>query len=458
MTSKKIGIIDDEVELAQTMHEFLVGSGFDVKYYTEVKSLISEVDKENFTVIFSDLKMPDKSGLDLLDAIKSMPLKEFPKFVLMSGHIDPHDVKGYYNRGVDEVICKPFDLNDITTVANLYLENGSIESTNEFKFFPVPIKEFINSSANKYDVYLKIDNKYICLAQKGQPLTQLRLEQLVKRGLDHIFLNKADFLKYSDMQVLLTDPTTVSRFELEKRKRLVSHLIEVVANANFISDTKNEFIQKAVHNFENFSHTLVFEEKIFDILSRMKNQDGASLMERSALQGVLAAAVANCCGWSSPKIQSRLLMAGLLCDVGLREIPDVLRKSRVDFETKDIRDFESHPDRSAKILESIPKIPAEVIMVARQHHENEIGTGFPFKLKKEQLHAFSRIVHVVSDFLDLVMGQKDSSNLSEILNVMLDQKVIYSHQILKAMFIVLNVPVPERLAQLQMPDKTGLLT
>lgn len=458
MSSKKICIIDDEVELAQTMHEFLSGSGFDVKYYTEVNKLISDVSNENFTVIFSDLKMPEKSGLDLLDTIKKLPLKAYPKFVLMSGHIDPHDVKGYYNRGVDEVICKPFDLNDITTVANLYLENGSIESTNEFNFFPVPIKEFINSSANKYDVYLKIDCKFICLAQKGQPLTQLRLEQLMKRGLDHIFLNKPDFLKYSDLQVVLTDPTTVSRFELEKRRRLVSHLIEVVANANFIADTKNEFIQKAVHNFENFAHNLIFEEKIFDILSRMKSQNEAIHVDKSALQGVLSAAVANCWGWSSPKIQSRLLLAGLLCDVGLREIPEILKKKRVDFESKDIRDFESHPDRSAKILESIPRIPQEVIMVARQHHENEIGTGFPFKLKKEQLHAFSRIVHVVSDFLDLLLNQTEFGQVSDLLSIMLDQKVIYSQQVLKALYIVLNVPVPEKLAKLQMPDQTGMLT
>ena len=108
--------------------------------------------------------------------------------------------------------------------------------------------------------------------------------------------------------------------------------------------------------------------------------------ERTSLQSVLTSATAHSWGWNNPKLQSKIIMAGLFCDIGMRELPHLLTKKRFDYESSDVHDFESHPDRSAKILESIPGIPAEVIIIARQHHENDIGKGFPYRMNRVFCH------------------------------------------------------------------------
>lgn len=412
---------------------------------------------EPLAVIFSDMKMPEKTGLDLFNSIRELNLAQKPRFVLMSGHIDNSEYKGLYDLGVDEIVSKPFDLNDITTVANLFLENGISEGSSEVNFFAISILDFINSTNNNFDVYLKIDRKFICVAQKGQPLTRIRIEQLHKKGVEKIYLSQTDFLKYSEIQLRLTEPGSLSKLDVIKRKKLISHFVDVLAKSSLVCENNSLMIEKAVSNFENLSFAFSLNDTVFDCLQKIKSSENV-FVERAALQAVLASAAAHSWGWTSTKIQSKIILAGLFCDIGMRELPHLQTKKRYDFELKDIQDYETHPERSAKILQTIPGIPQEIIMVARQHHEHDNGKGFPYRMKKDQLHPISRIVHVVSDFLDLVLADVDNMQLEKNLETMVDQRIIYAEQVIKALYTVLNVDVHQKISSLPMPDKTMLLT
>lgn len=455
--AKKIAIVDDESELAETMNEFLNSNGFEAVFFTNPNKLLEFMKNEPLAMIFSDMKMPEKTGIDLFNSIQQLKLIENPRFVLMSGHIDNSEYKGLYDLGVDEIVSKPFDLNDITTVANLLLKNGISEGKSDINFFAISILDFINSSTNSFDVFLKIDSKFICVAQKGQPLTKVRIEQLHKKGLEKIYLRQDEFLKYSDIQLRLTEPTSLTKLDVVKRKKLISHFMDVIGKSSLVCDYKSAMIERAVSNFENLTFAISLNDTIFDCLQKIKSAENISV-ERSALQAVLASAVAHSWGWTSSKFQSKIILAGLFCDIGMRELPHLQMKKRFDYELKDIQDYESHPERSAKILQTIPGIPIEIISVARQHHEHDNGKGFPYRMKKDQLHPISRIVHVVSDFLDLILADVNDMQVERNLETMVDQRIIYAEQVIKALYLVLNIPVHPKISGLPMPDKTMLLT
>lgn len=456
-TAKKIAIVDDESELAETMNEYLNSNGFDSVFFTNPNLLLEFIKKEPLAVIFSDMKMPEKSGVDLLHSIRSLNLAQKPRFVLMSGHIHNSDYKDLYELGVDEIVSKPFDFKDITTVVNLFLENGISEGSSDINFFAISIMDFINSTNNNFDIFLKIDKKFICVAQKGQPLTKVRIEQLFKKGLEKIYLRQNDFLKYSEIQLRLTEPTSLSKLDVIKRKKLISHFVDVIAKSSLVCEHNSVMIEKAVSNFENLTFAFSLNDTIFNCLNKIKSAENV-FVERAALQSVLASAAAYSWGWTSTKIQSKIVLAGLFCDIGMRELPHLQTKKRFDFELKDIQDFESHPERGAKILQTIPGIPHEIVMVARQHHENDNGKGFPYRLKKDQLHPISRIVHVVSDFLDLILTDVNNMQVEKNLETLVDQRIIYAEQVIKALYIILNVDVHPKISSLPMPDKTMLLT
>jgi response regulator RpfG family c-di-GMP phosphodiesterase len=457
MLAKKIAIVDDESELAETMNEFLNSNGFEAVFFTNPNKLLEFMKSEELAMIFSDMKMPEKTGIDLFQSICSLNLPRRPRFVLMSGHIDNSEYKGIYDLGVDEIVSKPFDLNDITTVANLFLENGITEASADTSFYSISIMDFINSSNNSFDVFLKIDSKFICVAQKGQPLTRVRIEQLHKKGLESIYLRQEDFLKYSDFQLRLTEPASMTKLDVIKRKKLISHFIDIVAQSSLIAENKSPTIEKAMSNLEGLTFAFSMNSNIYDCLEKMKKSGNLSA-ERSTLQAVLASAVANSWGWTNSKIQAKIIMSALFCDIGLRELPHLQTKRRFDFELKDIQDYESHTERSAKILQAIPGIPPEIVTVARQHHESDNGNGFPFRLKKDQLHPISRIVHVVSDFLDLALADLDHLDVKKNLDLLVDQRIIYAEQVIKGLYLVLGKEVHPKLSSLLMPDKTMIIT
>ena len=295
------------------------------------------------------------------------------------------------------------------------------------------------------------------MAQKGQPLTRVRIEQLHKKGLEKIYLTQFDFFKYSEIQLRLTEPGSLSKLDTIKRKKLISHFVDVIAKSSLVCENNSVMIEKAISNFENLSFAFSLNDTVFDCLQKIKSAENV-FVERAALQAVLASAAAYSWGWTSTKIQSKIILAGLFCDIGMRELPHLQTKKRYDFELKDIQDYETHPERSAKILQTIPGIPQEIILVARQHHEHDNGKGFPYRMKKDQLHPMSRIVHVVSDFLDLILSDVNNMQVEKNLETMVDQRVVYAEQVIKALYTVLNVEVHQKINSLPMPDKTMLLT
>ena len=79
----KITVIDDEVELVNTIKGFLEERGFSVSFaYDAIKGL-KVIKKEAPDVVVLDIMMPEKDGRDLLEELKEDPVtKDIPSYHL----------------------------------------------------------------------------------------------------------------------------------------------------------------------------------------------------------------------------------------------------------------------------------------------------------------------------------------------------------------------------------------
>jgi HD-GYP domain-containing protein (c-di-GMP phosphodiesterase class II) len=110
-------------------------------------------------------------------------------------------------------------------------------------------------------------------------------------------------------------------------------------------------------------------------------------------------------GWTRSETLEKLSLGGLLHDIGKRELsPDILRKSRAELTYDEVKEYENHPFRSVQLLSTIPDLPADVIAIAYEHHENSIGQGFPKRLWDMKLNPLSRVVALANTFCELTMG------------------------------------------------------
>ena len=119
-------------------------------------------------------------------------------------------------------------------------------------------------------------------------------------------------------------------------------------------------------------------------------------------------------GIQSPQTLFKLAIGGLFHDIGKKEIPlEILKKPRAILTSQERALIESHTARGRDILETNRTIPSEVILIAYEHHEDNLGQGYPQRIAKERIHPFSRIVSlanaVVEYTLPIIEGQSSKT-------------------------------------------------
>lgn len=128
----KILIIDDERSIRNSLKEILVDEGYDVDVAENGVQGCSMVDKEKYSVIFCDIKMPEMDGMEVLDRLSQMGVDS--AVIMISGHGDIDTAVECIKRGAFDFIQKPLDLNRILiTIKNATEKVSLVKETKILK-------------------------------------------------------------------------------------------------------------------------------------------------------------------------------------------------------------------------------------------------------------------------------------------------------------------------------------
>lgn len=119
----KILVVDDERSIRNTLKEILEFEGYEVHLAEDGKQGVSMALAEDFDLIYSDVKMPEMDGLDLLKAIRD---KVKAPIVLISGHGNIETAVDAIKKGAWDFIEKPVDLNRLLVTTKNALERQSL--------------------------------------------------------------------------------------------------------------------------------------------------------------------------------------------------------------------------------------------------------------------------------------------------------------------------------------------
>ena len=106
---KKVWIADDDESIRFILEKGLLDAGFHVNVFEDGNEVVNHLDIENPHVLLTDLKMPGRDGMDLLDTFKN----DYPSIpvIMMTAHSDLDTTVEAFENGACDYIAKPFDLN-----------------------------------------------------------------------------------------------------------------------------------------------------------------------------------------------------------------------------------------------------------------------------------------------------------------------------------------------------------
>ena len=105
--------VEDETAVAQLLALVLGGPNCKVATASDGEKALAKIDaaKRPFDVVITDHRMPRVSGLELVRELRAR--KFGGKVVVLSAHLGENNIKAYHELGVNMLISKPFDVNEL---------------------------------------------------------------------------------------------------------------------------------------------------------------------------------------------------------------------------------------------------------------------------------------------------------------------------------------------------------
>lgn len=121
----KILVIDDERAIRNTLKEILEMESHEVETAENGRIALDKAKQQQFDLIFSDIKMPEIDGMELLTALREAEIDS--PVVMISGHGTIETAVECIKKGAFDFIIKPIDLNRLLITTKNALDKKTLQ-------------------------------------------------------------------------------------------------------------------------------------------------------------------------------------------------------------------------------------------------------------------------------------------------------------------------------------------
>ena len=180
----KILVVDDEIENLNAIERAVRGK-FEMKGVQSPQLALTEIVKEQFHIVVSDLRMPGMLGTELLaEVAKKRPLVSR---IILSGHTDTQDMLNAINRAeIYRYITKPWDNQELLTVLNQAARHHLLLSENQRL-----IQELMELNDS---LELRVNERTVELKQANEKLNELAMTD----SLTKVLSRRAIFNRFNE--------------------------------------------------------------------------------------------------------------------------------------------------------------------------------------------------------------------------------------------------------------------
>ena len=155
MTTATIWIVDDDSSIRWVLDKALKSQNFETSAFSDAHTLLKKLEFEQPDIIISDIRMPEMTGLELMDKVHSTH-PDLP-IIIMTAHSDLDSAVNAYQAGAFEYLPKPFDIDEAVSLATRAVTHAREQNKNRRKNNKVaPVTEIIGEAPAMQEVFRAI--------------------------------------------------------------------------------------------------------------------------------------------------------------------------------------------------------------------------------------------------------------------------------------------------------------
>jgi two-component system, OmpR family, response regulator len=183
-------VVDDEPDIVEFLSTVLRDEGYSVEIARDGVEAVERVRDGRPSIVILDLMMPRMTGFEVLDVLRAKPPTPRPSVIVLSAKSTHQDILTALEKGADDFIPKPFDLEDLLLRVRVWSERSR-----EYRDSPLTLKIFTLSPFRVHageelildedtgDAHTRTLIKYL-VTEHDQPVQRAQLLYLLWPDLD----------------------------------------------------------------------------------------------------------------------------------------------------------------------------------------------------------------------------------------------------------------------------------
>ncbi|MGH7885303.1 MAG: response regulator [Thermodesulfobacteriota bacterium] len=361
--ARKILVVDDEHLILRIITDILTKQGYEVRTAPNYHHAIQFLETEDFSAILTDIRMPEKSGIDLLTHIRE--LNQDVPVILMTGFASMDSAMEAVKQGAFDYLTKPLDFAKLTKVIKQSIEKFELQKTN--RDLMEQLKEINNNLEEK-------------ISERSRELKNILNSA-----------NEAIITTDNSLIIKTANPKTIEIFgevcvgkelnTLIKGINFKTIIPKILNNASYL--TKHEFQYGDKHLEINLSQFLDYEtEEVFGVVAIIDDITDKKKLEVQLLHSTKMSAVGQLAAGIAHEFNN--VLSGIVGYTSLAMTRDDIEKIRADLKVVD--------KASQRAIDIIKKL-------------------LTFSKQKEEKYTLSNIDEIIEDAISLVKNVLDKEGI-----------------------------------------------
>lgn len=117
-------VVDDEPDIVDFLTTVLADEGYSTETARDGLEALEKIDAVQPSLMILDLMMPRMTGFEVLDSIRRRGSRHKPSIIVLSAKSTHGDILDALERGADDFIPKPFELEDLLLRVRVWLDRA----------------------------------------------------------------------------------------------------------------------------------------------------------------------------------------------------------------------------------------------------------------------------------------------------------------------------------------------